>query len=148
MPQGSGGRQLVDKSLVGRKLEKVLDYLGHIRTKKDPGIGIFRKDRDLQSIILFNLIQSVQTCVDIGTHIISDEGWETPSTQADVFIILAEHKIITKPLAQKMVRMVGFRNRIVHAYEKTDMNIVHTVWTLHSKDIEQFCRAIVKKFTV
>jgi hypothetical protein len=41
---------LVDKSLVGRKLEKVLDYLGHIRTKKDPGIGIFRKDRDLRAL--------------------------------------------------------------------------------------------------
>jgi uncharacterized protein YutE (UPF0331/DUF86 family) len=139
---------LVDKTLIGRKLEKIEDYISQILAKKDPGIALFKKDKDLQSIILFNLIQAVQACVDIGTHVISDEGWETPATQAEVFIILAHHKFITKALAEKMIRMVGFRNRIVHAYERTDMSIVHAVWTDHSKDIDGFCRAMVRKLSL
>lgn len=44
-----------------------------------------------------------------------------------------------------MILMVGFRNRIIHAYEKIDMKIVHEVWKKHSKDIEIFCKAVVKK---
>jgi uncharacterized protein YutE (UPF0331/DUF86 family) len=144
----SGGTPLVNKSLIARKLEKIETYLGQIRSKKDPGIKSFKKDKDLQSIILFNLIQAVQACIDMGAHVISDAGWETPSTQAEIFEILAQHKIITKARAEKMIRMAGFRNRIVHEYEKTDLTIVHAVWTKHSTDIETFCRAIIRKFNL
>ncbi len=136
---------MVDKPLIQRKLEKIESYLKQIRLKKDPGIELFKKDRDLQSIILFNLIQAIQACMDISAHIISDRGWEAPETQAGIFEKLAEHKVITKPLLKKMVQMAGFRNRIVHEYEKIDFKIVHEVWRKHIKDIEQFCKAVVVK---
>jgi len=136
---------LVDKLLIARKLERAESYLKQVRQKKDPGISLFVKDNDLQSIILFNLIQAIQICIDIGSHIIGDSEWETPSTQADIFEILASKKVITNALAKKMIQMVGFRNRIVHEYEKTDMRIVHAVWKKHSKDIERFCRAVAGK---
>jgi len=137
---------LVDSPLVQRKLEKIEGYLRQIRLKKDPGISLFRTDRDLQSIILFNLMQSIQACMDIGAHIISDEEWETPSSQAGIFETLAENKIIGKPLSKKMTQMAGFRNRIVHEYEKIDLAIVHEVWRKHIKDIERFCGAVVKRY--
>lgn len=139
---------MVDKALIGRKLERAESYLKQIRLKKDPGIALFVKDSDLQSIILFNLIQVIQSCIDMGSHIISDSEWETPSTQAEIFEILVSKKVITKALAKKMIQMVGFRNRIVHEYEKTDMKIVHTVWKKHIADIESFCRAVVIKYNL
>lgn len=134
---------MVDKPLIQRKLERIETYLKQIRLKKDPGLDLFERDKDLQSIILFNLIQSIQACIDIGSHIISDNEWEKPNTQADIFERLAEHKVITKQMARKMIQMVGFRNRIVHEYEKIDFKIVHGVWRKHIKDIEQFCKAVV-----
>lgn len=137
---------MVDKALIGRKLQRVEGYLNQVRMKKDPGIALFVKDSDLQSIVLFNMIQAIQACIDIGSHIISDSEWETPSTQAEVFEILGDRKVITKPLAGKMIRMVGFRNRIVHEYEKTDLKIVHSVWKRHIGDIGQFCKAVAIKY--
>lgn len=139
---------MVDKALIGRKLERAERYLKQIRMKKDPGITLFVKDSDLQNIILFNLIQAIQSCIDMGSHIISDSEWETPSTQAEIFEILASKKVITKAIAKKMIQMAGFRNRIVHEYEKTDMKIVHTVWKKHIADIESFCRAVVIKYNL
>ena len=137
---------MVDKTLVAKKLERAAAYLGRIRRKNDPGVVSFSKDGDLQSIILFNLIQAIQTCIDIGAHIISDSGWSAPSTQAEIFEILAENKIISNSLAKKMIQMCGFRNRIVHEYEKTDMKIVYAVWKKHIPDIEKFCRTVVMKY--
>ena len=137
---------MVDKPLIGRKIERVEGYLKQIRSKKDPGIAVFVKDSDLQSIVLFNLIQAIQSCIDIGSHIISDSEWETPSTQAEIFEILSSKKVISRTLALKMISMVGFRNRIVHEYEKTDMKIVHDVWKKHTADIEKFCKAVVLKY--
>lgn len=56
---------------------------------------MFKKDRDLQSIILFNLIQAIQSCIDVGTHIIADMELGSPETLAEVFEILSENKIIS-----------------------------------------------------
>ncbi len=144
----SGDRLLVDKSLISKKLEKVENYIAQIRTKKDPGLKSFKEDKDLQSIILFNLIQTIQACIDIGAHIISDSGWETPSSQADIFKILEEKKVISKALSIKMIQMSGFRNRIIHEYEKTDLKIVHTVWKKSLADILKFCKCIVSKYNM
>lgn len=136
---------MVDRTLIRKKLERIETYLKQIRRKKDPGSDLFEKDKDFQSIILFNLIQAIQSCLDIGSHIISDRGWESPETQAGIFEKLAERKVIARPLAKKMIQMVGFRNRIVHEYEKIDFKIVYEVWRKHIKDIEQFCKAVVLK---
>lgn len=87
---------MVDKTLISKKLERIETYLKQIRQKKDPGVNLFSKDKDLQSIVLFNLIQLIQSCIDIGAYIISDSGWEAPATQADIFQILAENKIILR----------------------------------------------------
>lgn len=137
---------MVDKALVLRKIERIEIYLKQIRQKKDSGIEKFKKDKDLQSIVLFNLMQSIQASIDIGAHIISDSGWEVPGSQADIFEILADRKVIDKPLSKKMIQMVGFRNRIIHEYEKIDLKIVHAVWRKNIKDIEKFCKAVVLKF--
>lgn len=137
---------MVDKPLILRKIDRIETYLKQIRQKKDPGIEVFKKEKDLQGIVLFNLIQSIQSCIDIGTHIISDSGWEMPGSQADIFETLAQKKVITKPLAGKMIKMTGFRNRIVHEYEKIDLKIVYEVWRRNIGDIERFCKAVVLKY--
>jgi len=136
---------MVDKPLVLRKMDKIETYLGIIRQKKDPELEAFQNDRDLQSIVLFNLIQAIQSCIDIGTHIISDAGWDMPGTQADIFETLKKKKVIGPQLSKKMIQMAGFRNRIVHEYEKIDLKIVHRVWQKNSKDLDAFCKAVVKK---
>ena len=137
---------MIDKSLVLRKIERIDAYLKQVRQKRDPGFEAFRKDIDLQSTVLFNLIQSIQASVDIGAHIISDSEWGVPGSQADIFEILAQHKIITKQLSRLMINMVGFRNRIVHEYEKIDLRIVYDVWQKNSKDIDNFCKSVVLKY--
>lgn len=137
---------MVDKALVLRKIERIETYLKQVRQKKDPGFEVFKKDKDLQSVVLFNLIQSIQACIDIGSHIISDSEWEAPGSQADIFEILSQKKIITKPLSQRMIKMIGFRNRIVHEYEKIDLRIAYEVWRKNIKDIEKYCKSVVMKY--
>jgi len=139
---------LVDKALILRKIERIETYLKQVRQKKDPGFEVFRKDKDLQSIVLFNIIQSIQACIDIGAHIISDSEWEAPVSLADIFQILAQNKIVTKQLSQRMIKMVGFRNRIVHEYEKIDLRIVYEAWRKSIKDIENFCKNVVLKYNL
>jgi uncharacterized protein YutE (UPF0331/DUF86 family) len=137
---------LIDKTIVLRKIARIDTYLKQIGPERDPGFEAFRKDKELQSIVLFNLIQSIQAGIDIGAHIISDSEWGVPGSQADIFEILAEHKIIPKQLSGVMINMVDFRSRIVHEDEETDLRIVYNVWRKNSKDIEKYCKSVVTKY--
>jgi uncharacterized protein YutE (UPF0331/DUF86 family) len=132
--------------IISRKLTIIEGYMGQMRQKRDPGIALFSRDRDLQSIILFNLLQAIQACIDIGAHIISESGWKAPATQADIFETLAGEKVITKSLANRMNQMAGFRNRIVNEYEKTDLKTVYAIWKKHLADIEKFCKTVALKY--
>jgi uncharacterized protein YutE (UPF0331/DUF86 family) len=137
---------LIDNSIILRKIERIDAYLKRVRQKRDPGFEAFRKDTDLQNIVLFNLIQSIQASVDIGAHIISDSEWGVPGSQENIFEILAEHKIIPKQLSGVMINLLGFRSRIVHEDEEIDLRIVYDVWQKNSKDIEKYCKSVVVKY--
>jgi uncharacterized protein YutE (UPF0331/DUF86 family) len=132
--------------IISRKLTIIEGYMGHMRQKRDPGVTLFSRDKDLQSIILFNLLQAIQVCIDIGAHIISDSGGKAPATQADIFEALAGKRVITKSLANRMNEMAGFRNRMVNEYEKTEMKTVYAIWRKHLADIENFCKTVALKY--
>ena len=79
---------MVDKSVIGRKLSLVEEHCRRIKGLPALTIEVFKKDTTVQDILLFNLTQAIQNCVDIATHIISDEGWGVPGTQSEIFYIL------------------------------------------------------------
>ncbi len=51
-------------------------------------------------------------------------------------------------MLEKLVKMVGFRNRIIHEYEKLNFEIVYSVYKNKSTiaDIEKFCLIVVEYF--
>ena len=54
------------------------------------------------------------------------------------FLILSEEGLIDSKFAEKLIRMVGFRNIIAHDYEEVDSSIVHGILHSDLKDIEKF----------
>jgi len=47
-----------------------------------------------------------------------------------------------------MIKIIGFRNRIVHEYEKIEIRIVYEFWRKRIRDIDSFCRSIVLKYNL
>lgn len=137
---------MVDKSIMVRKLSLIEGHRKRITGLPALTIEGFKKDTTVQDILLFNLTQAIQNCVDIATHIISDEGWGVPGTQSEIFDILKDKGVITEELGEKLVAMVGFRNRVIHEYEKLNMDIVYDIWQNRIQDIEQFCLAVIERF--
>lgn len=109
-------------------------------------VEVFREDTVSQDIILFNVTQAIQGCIDIAAHIIGDEAWGIPATQGVTFEILGEKGVLSTELVQKLIAMSGFRNRIVHDYEQVDLDIVYAVWRSELPDIERFCLSVIEHF--
>ena len=133
---------MVNQSIVKAKITHIENNLQRLKEKQNISLSELKKNQDLQDIILHNLQLSIQGCIDIASHIISDQGWAVPDTMAGLFDTLVKHTIIPAELNVKLKNMVGFRNIIIHEYEVIDLNKVHKVLIHDIKDIYAFIKQI------
>ncbi|UCZ56512.1 DUF86 domain-containing protein [Desulfurispirillum indicum] len=133
----------MDKDIVLSKLESLRRCIQRIQDKTPPSCHLLIEDYDLQDIIALNLERSVQLCVDIGLHIISDLEVPVPDTMAKTFVVLEQANCLDGDVADRMIKSVGFRNTAVHAYQEIDWNIVYCIITEHLDDFRAFSRQIL-----
>lgn len=135
----------MDKELVLSKLESLRRSIHRIHLKTPASADLLLADYDLQDIIVVNLERAVQTCVDICMHVISESELPVPATMSEAFISLAGMNVIDQRLAVRMVKAVGFRNTVVHAYQEIDWGIVYSIITLNLVDFNQFAQQVLRK---
>lgn len=133
----------MDKDVVLNKLESLRRCLQRVKDKTPTSYELLIDDYDLQDIIALNLERSVQLCVDIGLHIISDLEVPVPDTMAKTFVVLEHAKCLDSAVAERMIKAVGFRNTVVHAYQEIDWNIVYRIISEHLDDFREFSRQIL-----
>ena len=134
----------MDKDVIKNKIESLIRCINRIQEKRPKDIEILEQDFDIQDIIVLNIERAVQISVDIGSHILSSCNISTPKTMSNVFVSLAEQKIIDTELANNLAKAVGFRNMAVHAYQKIDWDIVYHIINTDLKDFKQFIEEITK----
>ena len=137
---------LVNRSIILKKISYIRHNLSRLGDKVNISLDSFKKDLDIQDVVLHNLQHAVQGCIDIGSHIISDEGWGVAGGLNEIFYILNEKGVIKRGLTERMVSMVGFRNILVHEYEDVDLDIVYNILQSRLKDIDEYLLVIVDYF--
>ena len=133
---------MVNQNIIKGKINHIERFLQRLEEKQGASLSEFNENLDLQDVILHNLQLSIQGCIDIASHIISDQGWIVPDTLAGLFDILTEHKIILKELNERLKKMVGFRNIIIHEYGTVDLDKVYAILKEDLKDIRSFLKAV------
>jgi uncharacterized protein YutE (UPF0331/DUF86 family) len=134
---------VVDKTLILRKLADLEEYLKQVKEYAKVTVGQYSKDWKAQRIVERTLQMMVEICADIAGHIISDKGYRVPTTYADTFRVLYENDILTKELFGTMEKMAKFRNIIVHHYDKVDSKIVIGILKKDLKDFSVYKDAIL-----
>ncbi len=124
---------MIDKSLIERKIDIILENLKYLQDvkeiQKDPFLASFEKIQATKH----SLQESIEACIDIANHVIASMGFERAETYADMFERLAENGIIGKKLRDKLMNMAKFRNLLVHAYGKID---IERLWGILQEDLE------------
>jgi len=133
---------VVKNSVIYKKISFINNNINRLRSKQHISEKEFVVDYDVRESVLLNLQQAIQGCIDVGSHIIADNGWGTPGSTSEIFYILQENKIISTTMAETMVKMCGFRNLIVHQYDDIDFEIVYFIYQHQIKDFEDFLNEI------
>ncbi len=80
-----------------------------------------------QDAALLNVVRACETAIDLANYVIRARKLGIPVSSADSFKLLRTERIIDNRLAERMEKMVGFRNTVVHQYTKVDIRIVEAV---------------------
>lgn len=136
---------MVDKDLILAKAGTIKRHLKRVEEKTNIDVQAFFHDIDLQESVLFNLQIAIQNCIDIAAHIISDEGLGVPGSTSEMFYLLEENGYLNNVITEKMIKANGFRNLIVHEYEKIALEQVFEIAVNDIKDLNEYLQSIFTK---
>ena len=139
---------MVDKDLILAKASSVKRHMKRVNNKVNTDLQTFLKEPDRQDIVLFNLQMAIQNCIDIASHIISEEGFGVPGSTSDMFFSLEENGYLDTDMTNKIVKAVGFRNLIVHEYTKIDLEQVYEVARRDISDFDEYLKSIFKNLNL
>jgi uncharacterized protein YutE (UPF0331/DUF86 family) len=115
-----------------------------LRVVRDYVAGDF--DRLQEPIVLdavvLNLQRACEQAMDAACREVARRGLGVPADSADAFSLLERERIVSAAVAERMRRMVGFRNVAVHEYRRLDPVIVRTVVEHRLGDFEALCREL------
>lgn len=97
-----------------------------------------------QDAIVLNLQRACETAIDLGMYVVSQRKLGVPQDSRDAFSLLQTAGILPADLAQRMQRMVGFRNVAVHEYTLLNLEVIHSIITKQLDDFRTFSSTIVK----
>ena len=107
----------------------------------------FEEDHMKQDAIAVNLQRACEQAIDMANHTIKVRKLGLPKESKESFRLLAQNSIIPDGLADKLEKMIGFRNTLVHEYQKLDIKLMIDVIENHLDDLLNFTNYIVKEFT-
>jgi uncharacterized protein YutE (UPF0331/DUF86 family) len=132
----------VADDVVIQKLASIERCLSAVRRYVADDLTRLEDPMVLDAVVL-NLQRACEQAIDAACREVSRRGLGVPTDSADAFTILAQERILPTPVAERMRRMVGFRNVAVHEYRRLDPAVVRTVVAHRLGDFEALCRALV-----
>jgi len=136
---------VLDSESINKHLDLLRQFVAKLlRERKDLTLRELKINYKRQYLILHLLQMAIQSCLDIGNHIISESSLHRPEEASEVFLILGENKIIPLRLTEAMVRLAKLRNLIVHLYWKIDWGKIYSVLKKELGNFNLFEKYIVK----
>ena len=127
--------------VVIQKLASIDRCLRSVRTYVAGDLGRLAEPIVLDAVVL-NLQRACELAIDAACREVSRRGLGVPVDSGDAFTILETARVLGADLAERMRRLVGFRNVAVHEYRRLDPAVVRTVVEHRLGDFEALCREL------
>lgn len=98
-----------------------------------------------QDAAILNIQRACEAALDMGQHLIRKYKLGIPQSSRDVFTLLATANFLPAELAEKMKKMVGFRNIAVHEYQRLQLAITEYVITQRLDDFSEYSQLLLSK---
>jgi uncharacterized protein YutE (UPF0331/DUF86 family) len=131
---------VTDPDLVAKKLALVETYVAELRREVD--LERLPTDVKERRFVEHTLQIAIQACLDVASHVVSDDRLGEPRTNHEMFTLLERAGWLDGQLAGTLRKMVGFRNILVHGYAVVDPAVVEAVVRTGLGDFDAFVTAM------
>ena len=128
---------MIDDKL--KRLEENLRVLNKI--KEDYSLEDLNSDKVDEWGLRYGLFESIQIIIDLACSVVSEKNLGIPKNYSDCITLLISNKYLEKELGERITKMVGLRNLIVHEYGIIDVEKLYE-YLNHLHDIRDFAIAI------
>lgn len=122
---------------VQAKLVRLVEEIGKLRALPCSDLDTFRADDRNVDAALRRLQVAVQILIDVGSHTVARLGLGAPDSSRDILERLERAHALPAGATTKFGRIFGFRNRIVHLYDRVDDALVFDIVAHHLGDLEE-----------
>lgn len=124
-----------------KRLEENLRILSEI--KENYSIDDIIADKVDEWGLRYGLFESIQIIIDLACSCVAEKNLGVPKNYSDCITILITNKYLENELGEKILRMVGLRNLLVHEYGIIDIKKLYE-YLSYIQDIKDFAYAISK----
>jgi len=124
------------------KLAIIEEYLKKLQEYFPVSLEQFKTDWGLQKIVERSLQVMIESMIDIAERIVAQQGITPQKTAADTVKKLNEMGVIQN--CDAYIKMVRFRNLVVHQYASIDMGILYSLVQNNLDDFKKFIDEIKK----
>jgi uncharacterized protein YutE (UPF0331/DUF86 family) len=105
--------------------------------------GDFSADYSRQDAAVLNVTRACEQAIDLANYLVRRNKLGVPKDSSESFDLLVSGKLIDRELAEKLKRMVGFRNTAIHQYQELDLDVVAAVIQSGLNDLLAFTDRIL-----
>lgn len=110
---------MVDTSSINARLEHLGELLTELDAIRDGGRDAYLAEWRTRLAAEHALQLAIQTCIDVGAHVVSEMGLKVPADYRGVFESLCPAGLDLS-LAERLAAAAGMRNILVHGYLDVD----------------------------
>lgn len=132
------------EALIREKLSRLKEYLRFLRELKAASKEAFMADFRSRGAAERYLQLAIESVIDIGSEIISFLQLGKPERYRDIPPMLAQAGVIPPELSEKITKMIGFRNLLVHDYAAVDMSLEYEFLQTRLSDFEAYMAHIAE----
>lgn len=129
---------------IAEKVAFVRDALEALDTLPTTSLDEFLSDRRNLPSALHWLQTAIQALLDIGLVIAAERGLAPPHTSLEVLERLEDARLLPAGTALRFRPIVGFRNRVVHLYDRVDPDIVYRIVVDDRDDLRDLLALLIR----
>ena len=128
---------MIDNKL--KRLEENLRVLSNF--KKDYSLEDVNSNKIDEWSLRYGLLESIQIIIDISCSFVSEKNLGLPKNYSECITLLINGKYLDKNLGNRLTKMVGLRNLLVHEYGIIDTEKLYE-YLDRLQDIRDFVSAL------
>ena len=128
---------MVRPEIIRKRLNKLDENLVILKNSQGYSFEEFISNPEHYGSVERFLHLAIESVTDIGNHLVAELNLGTVEWYSDIPKLLADKGYLSQELADKWIRMIGFRNTLVHEYIDIDRAIVYDVLQNNLSDLEQ-----------